>query len=77
VNWTASFNCRTLRCTSELIHWNKSLIFEVKNGEYRIQSLNKQKSREPINFDYQGSLISQIKESQLTFEVKVFLLKKL
>jgi predicted ATPase len=72
VNWTASFNCRTLRCTSELIHWNKSLIFEVKNGEYRIQSLNKQKSREPINFDYQGSLISQIKESQLTKEILEF-----
>ncbi len=72
VNWTASFNCRILRCTSELIHWNKNLIFEVKNGEYRIQSLNEQKSREPINFDYQGSLISQIKESQLTQEILTF-----
>ncbi|OQY51669.1 MAG: ATP-binding protein [Candidatus Parabeggiatoa sp. nov. 2] len=72
VNWTASFNCRTLRCTSELIHWNQNLIFEVKNGEYRIQALNEQKSREPINFDYQGSLISQIKESQLTPEILEF-----
>jgi predicted ATPase len=69
VNWRARFNCRTLRCTSELIHWNQHLIFEVKNGEYRIQSLNEQKLREPIHFDYQGSLISQIKASQLTPEI--------
>jgi len=70
VNWTCSFNCRTLRCTSELIRWNKNLIFEVKKGIYHIQSLNGQK--EPINFDYQGSLISQIKESQLTKEILEF-----
>jgi len=69
VNWTASFNCRTLRCTSELIRWSQKLIFEVKSGVYRIQSLNGPKSKEPINFDYQGSLISQIKESQLTQEI--------
>jgi predicted ATPase len=69
VNWSARFNCRTLRCTSERIHWDQNLIFEVKNGEYRIQSLNEQKSREPIRFDYQGSLMSQIKESQLTPEI--------
>jgi predicted ATPase len=72
VNWTASFNCRTLRCTSEQIHWNNKLIFEVKNGEYRIQALNEQKSTVPIHFDYQGSLISQIKESQLTPEILEF-----
>ncbi|HAI67962.1 MAG TPA: chromosome segregation protein SMC [Gammaproteobacteria bacterium] len=71
VNWTASFNCRTLRCTSEIIHWNKNLIFEVKNGKYRILSLDQQKSKEPkpIDFDYQGALISQIKASQLTQEI--------
>jgi len=71
VNWKASFNYRTLRCTSELIQWNKKLIFEVKNGKYRILSLNEQNSKEPktIDFDYQGSLISQIKPSQLTQEI--------
>jgi predicted ATPase len=69
VKWTSNFNCRTLRCSSELIHWNQNLIFEVKHGEYRIQSLHEQKSKEPIHFDYQGSLISQLKESQLTPEI--------
>ena len=74
INWTASFNYRTLRCTVESIHWDNNLIFAVKNGKYQINAVNQQSAKDfkIIDFDYQGSLISQLKESQLTPEILAF-----
>lgn len=79
VKWSASFNRTTLRCTAERIDWNKNLILKVEDGKYNIWALTKQEREKKlsgtITFDYQGSLLSQIKESQLTtqtLELKKF-----
>jgi len=64
--WTASFNTKTLRCTNERIIWNGKNILKVESGYYTIQK-NKSEGliKIPINFDYQGSLMSQLKEELL------------
>jgi predicted ATPase len=78
IKWSASFNFKTLRCTFERIDWNKNLILRVENGKYYIWSLDeKERENAPklsgvIPFDYQGSLLSQIKENQLTEEIIEF-----
>ena len=72
VKWSASFNRKTLRCTSERVDWNKNLILKVENGKYAIWDLVEQEQDRKLTiiaFDYQGSLLSQIKESQLTKEI--------
>ena len=97
VHWSASFNRRSLSCTSERVVWNGNLILKVEDGQYAIKDDNsaanggKSKPKKvnhleftidffgsqmsgPINFDYQGSLMSQIKESQLP--PKILQLKK-
>ena len=72
IKWTASFNSITLRCTFERIDWNNNLILRVENGKYYIWSLDEEERENTpklsgvIPFDYQGSLISQVKENQLT-----------
>lgn len=78
IKWTASFNTITLRCTFERVDWNNNLILRVENGKYYIWSLDeKERENTPklsgvIPFDYQGSLISQVKENQLTEEIIEF-----
>jgi predicted ATPase len=78
IKWSASFNFKTLRCTFERIDWNKNLILRVENGKYYIWSLDeKERENAPklsgvIPFDYQGSLLSQIKKNQLTEEIIEF-----
>jgi predicted ATPase len=75
VKWSASFNRQTLRCTFERVDWNKNLILKVEDGKYAIWAFAKQDRESAprlsgaIAFDYQGSLLSQIKESQLTKEI--------
>ncbi len=81
VKWLVSFNRQTLRCTTEQLIWNGSLILKVKDGSYQIWSPEWVKSggflaTQPkfalsgiIPFDYQGSIISQISESKLPFEI--------
>lgn len=72
IKWTASFNRYTLRCTSERIDWNKNPILKVEDGKYNILDDNIPRLTGAIAFDYQGSLLSQIKESQLTKEILEF-----
>jgi predicted ATPase len=89
IKWLASFNRKTLHCTTERVEWNNQLLLKVENGHYLIWTFYKDlalghpgkririkaKTSErrsvplPIAFDYQGSVISQIKESQLPKEL--------
>ena len=73
VRWVGHFNRSTLRCTTEVVLWNKELILEVTQDQYRISAPNnpEQKKRvlSKIAFDYQGSVLSQIRESQLPEEL--------
>ena len=66
IHWAASFNRKNLRCTSERVSWDGNVILKVEDGNY---STSHMKMSVPIPFDYQGSLMSQIKESQLPLQV--------
>lgn len=64
--WRASFNTQTLRCTNERIIWNGKNILKVESGHYTIQKNESNVlGKIPISFDYQGSIISQIREELL------------
>ena len=74
IDWWASFNRQTLRCTKEYIAWDNKLILRVRGGHYKISDLpNKKVTRSviqgEITFDYQGSILSQVKETQLPNEL--------
>jgi predicted ATPase len=106
IKWSASFNRKTLHCTSERIEWNNQLLLKVDNGNYqawtlqkgeekifpynddtvlRVSSIGRREilsgssfpkrqeilpgSRE-IAFAYQGSIMSQIKDSLLPKEIR-------
>ncbi|MBF0468019.1 MAG: AAA family ATPase [Desulfamplus sp.] len=97
INWSASFNRRTLSSTSERIVWNGNLILKVEDGNYSLwdydtsadNSERKHAKKDgsevklivsasigsieisgPIPFDYQGSIMSQLKESQLPPKIR-------
>ncbi|CAN1210796.1 ATPase AAA-type core domain-containing protein [Tumidithrix helvetica PCC 7403] len=75
IKWSASFNRLFLRCTSESVEWNGNVILKVEDRKYTIWDLNeKERENTPklsgtLAFRYQGSLLSQIEESQLTKEI--------
>lgn len=75
IEWSARFNRQTLRCTSERIEWKRNTIFRVEDGNYYIWALEGPMRisapflSETIIFKYQGSLLSQIRESLLTPEL--------
>ncbi|MDQ7016883.1 MAG: AAA family ATPase [Gammaproteobacteria bacterium] len=67
--WVAGFNRQTLRCTSERVTANGQVVLKVEEGHYVIyneQGKNTVLFRGDIAFDYQGSILSQLKASQLT-----------
>jgi predicted ATPase len=65
ISWIGDFNRQTLRCTSEYVLWNENQILIVNEGNYHVGGEDRQK----IAFDYQGSLLSQLRESQLPPEL--------
>jgi predicted ATPase len=85
LKWSASFNRQTLHCTTETVECNHRLLLKVDDGNYRIwgsiKSFNigvspitsdlehRVFSGGKITFDYQGSLLSGFKESQLPLEL--------
>lgn len=73
VEWKASFNRKELRCTKETVTWNKKRLLRVADGLYTIG--NSPGSNMEISFSYQGSILSQIKETilpQQLMELKIF-----
>ena len=59
VVWNGSFNRSFLRCTKESIVEDGAKILAVEDAEYMFNA----KSHD-INFDYQGSILSRLKENQ-------------
>lgn len=67
VQWSGSFNRSTLHCTTETISWGDQTLLKVEEGKFTIYDLG---SRDPlikgdVAFDYQGSILSQLKDTQL------------
>lgn len=59
VVWTGSFNRSSLSCTKESITVNGERVLSVEDGSYTFSS-----SRHDIVFDYQGSILSRLKDNQ-------------
>jgi len=75
VRWSASFNRMTLRCTSETIFWDTQVLLKVDDGKFVMHSLGERSSpllKGDIAFDYQGSILSQLKDSQLPSHLAEF-----
>lgn len=76
VEWIASFNRKELRCTREKVLWNQKKLLDVGDGMFAISESSR--SEQPINFAYQGSILSQVKETLLPerlIELKTFFLE--
>lgn len=58
--WSGSFNRTSLSCTKEAITENGRKLLTVEDGGYTVDS-----RRHEIVFEYQGSILSSLKESQL------------
>ena len=70
IQWEGRFNRQLLRCTYEEVFQNGTRLMKVEDGEVFIN-----RSTEPtgphlvkndIMFEYQGSILSQLKESQIS-----------
>lgn len=75
--WRGSFNRTLLRCTQETLEIADSTLLKVDDGRYLVSELvNEGESRflaqGEITFEYQGSLLSQLKESVLNEDLRVF-----
>lgn len=68
VEWTASFNRKELRCTRESVTWNRDRLLKVGDGQYTIGETPDTNTE--ISFSYQGSILSQIKDSILPQPLK-------
>jgi hypothetical protein len=74
IRWEGSFNRRELRCTKESVVWNNKPLLFVKDGRFSVFNLHDSIGAEvllggQIAFSYQGSILSQIKETQLPEEL--------
>ncbi len=66
--WQASFNRGLLRCTTEQLQWGGQILLRVEDGKFTVWQPGEAAKillKGDIAFDYQGSILSQLKESQL------------
>lgn len=68
LQWVGVFNRVNLRCTHEIIVVNKEKIFEAKGQSFQFKG----KAKQDISFVFQGSLLSVLKDSELSEPVKAF-----
>lgn len=71
--WRGSFNRSLLRCTQESIEVDDVALLKVDDGKYVVeQSRNQQWLTGEIAFEYQGSLLSQLKEDSVSEQLVAF-----
>jgi predicted ATPase len=68
LRWVAVFNRISLRCTSEAINLDGERIFNSTGQDFRFQG----KQKQDIAFVFQGSLLSVLKETELSEPLKEF-----
>lgn len=79
ITWSGSFNRKSLNCTHERVQWNELVMLRVDDGSYGIGTIlglpndaekiaaemaRTSPERFPIVFQYQGSILSQLKDNQ-------------
>jgi predicted ATPase len=65
--WDANFNRHDLRCSAEKVRLDSETIFSSIRQEYRAEG-----RMQAVSFTYQGSILSQLKESELPQPVLEF-----
>lgn len=66
LTWQGSFNRQSLRCTTEKISLGKQLLLRVADAECQLMTPGEaRKEQFPVVFEYEGSILSQLKASQL------------
>jgi AAA15 family ATPase/GTPase len=79
--WSGSFNRKTLSCTQERVERDGTILLRVEEGHCSMADSwlqNPKYDRFPIVFDYQGSILSRLKESQINSvsrDIKDFVLR--
>lgn len=68
IKWSGSFNRVSLSCTKEYIMQGEQILLMVEDGRYRLPP--KMPSSQEIMFDYQGSILSLLKDNQLSESLK-------
>ena len=68
IQWECTFNRHELLCSSELLKINGEQSLKVKRQEYRIDK----QPFSTIAFNYQGSILSQLKDSELPQAIRQF-----
>lgn len=66
--WMGVFNRTTMRCTTETIDINDNFAFKVSGSSY----VTAERHGQDITFTYEGSLLSALKDSELTAELLEF-----
>ncbi len=61
--WGGSVNRSSLKCTQETVTYNGKTLLRVDDASYFVIAKNGDGNKSPIVFDYQGSILSQFKES--------------
>jgi predicted ATPase len=67
--WNARFNRTSLKCTQEVVRSDKRFLFVVDDGSYAIADEHGYMARTKIAFEYEGSVLSQLKDEMLTPEI--------
>jgi len=65
LEWSSSFNRKELRCTRESITINGRQILKVEDGYFSVSEGTPVASQKQIDFSYQGSILSQLRETHL------------
>lgn len=68
IKWGGSFNRVSLSCTKEYIIQGEQILLLVEDGRYRLPP--KMMPAQEIMFDYQGSILSILKDNQLSETLK-------
>lgn len=67
ISWSGSVNRSSLKCTQETVERNGVNLLKLEDGHYYL-ALKKDEQRESFTvvFDYQGSILSQLKDSLIS-----------
>jgi len=64
--WSGSVNRNSLHCTAEAVLLNEEPLLKVQEGECTLRTIGGGKADKfKVVFEYQGSILSQLKESQI------------
>jgi AAA15 family ATPase/GTPase len=71
ISWSGSVNRSSLKCTQEVVEHNGVNILKLEDGHYALQlkkdgQKNERKESFSVMFDYQGSILSQLKDNLIS-----------